>query len=76
MAAIKPLTQEARDLEDIYNFISIERKKQKIRQKHIAAELGVSQPAVSKMLEEHTLTLEATVTILRMLGKDITECIR
>lgn len=76
MAAIKPLTQEARDLEDIYNFISVERKKQKIRQKHIAAELGVSQPAVSKMLEEHTLTLEATVTILRMLGKDITKCIR
>lgn len=70
------LNDTDKQIDQIYDFITLERKKQKIRQKHIAAELGVSQPAVSKMLEEHTLTLEATVTILRMLGKDITECIR
>lgn len=70
------LNDTDKQIDQIYDFITVERKKQKVRQKHIAAELGVSQPAVSKMLEEHTLTLEATVTILRMLGKDITECIR
>jgi len=70
------LNDTDKQIDQVYDFIALERKKQKIRQKHIAAELGVSQPAVSKMLEEHTLTLEATVTILRMLGKDITECIR
>lgn len=63
-------------IDKTYDFIQLEMKKQKIRQKHIAAELGVSQPAVSKMLEEHTLSLEAYATIMTMLGRDITGCIQ
>ena len=65
-----------KQIDQIYDFITLESKKQKIRQKHIAAELGVSQPAVSKMLEEHTLSLEAYATIMTMLGRDITGCIQ
>jgi predicted XRE-type DNA-binding protein len=63
-------------IDKTYDFILLEMKKQKVRQKHIAAELGVTQPAVSKMLEDHTLSFEAFATIMTMLGKDITGCIR
>lgn len=66
------LTQESRDLNHIYNQIFIEMKVQKLRQKHIAAELGLTPSAVSHMLNNQTLTLEAFVTIMRMLGKDVT----
>jgi len=70
------LIQENRDLNKLYDFIFLEMKKQKIRQKHIAAELGVTQEAVSKMLNDQTLSLKAFMVIMRMLGKDATECIK
>lgn len=63
-------------IDKTYDFIILEMKKQKIRQKHIAAELGVTQDAVSKMLSRHTLSLEAYATIMTMLGRDITGCIQ
>lgn len=70
------LIQENRDLNRLYDFIFLEMKKQKVRQKHIAAELGVTQEAVSKMLNDQTLSLKNFTIIMRMLGRDVTGCIK
>lgn len=70
------LTKESKDLDAIYDYIHLQMKHQKIRQKHIAAELGLTPAAVSHMLKNQTMTLESFVIIMRMLGKDATECIR
>lgn len=70
------LTESQRRLDRIYDHIYLQMRKQKIRQKHIAAELGVTQEAVSKMLSNKTLTLEAFITILGMFGEDATSCIK
>lgn len=60
-----------KQIDHTYDFILLEMKKQRIRQKHIAAELGVSREAVSKMLSRHTMTFDAYVRIMKLLGKDI-----
>ena len=60
-------------IDKLYDFIFLEMKRKKIRQKHMAAELGVTQAAVSSMLTNHTLTVEQFARIMWMLGKDITD---
>ena len=60
-----------KQIDRTYDFILLEMKKQRIRQKHIAAELGVSREAVSKMLSRHTMTFDSYVRIMKLLGKDI-----
>jgi len=65
-----------KQIDKTYDFILLEMKKQKIRQKHIAAELGVSREAVSKMLSRHSLSFDAYARIMAMLGRDITGCIQ
>lgn len=60
-----------RQIDRTYDFILLEMKKQRIRQKHIAAELGVTREAVSKMFSRHTMTFDAYVRIMKLLGKDI-----
>ena len=70
------LNETDKRIDKTYEFIFWEMKRQKIRQKHIAAELGVTQDAVSKMLNNHTLTFRQYATIMEMLGEDITKCIQ
>ena len=65
------LNDTDKQIDQVYDFITLEMKKQKVRQKHIAAELGVSREAVSKMLSRHTMTFDAYVRIMKLLGKDI-----
>ena len=65
-----------KQLDQMYDFLILECRRQKVRQKHIAAVLGVTQDAVSKMFNRRTLTLDAFAKIMGMLGKDITTCIQ
>lgn len=69
------LTKEQRQLNKIYRFIRGEADMQGINQKEIAEALNVTQQAVSYMLKNQSMSLEAFVTIMNLLGKDATECI-
>lgn len=63
------LTEEARQLNDMYDYIKSECKRLKVRQKHLAYELGVSQPAVSHLIHDQKLSLEQYVYILCLLRR-------
>ena len=65
------LTEEARQLDRLYNDTEIQCKKQKLRQKHIAAELDIAQGSVSYLIRNRKLSLEQFVKIQLLLGNEV-----
>ena len=70
------LTEEARQLDRLYDDLEIQCKKQKLRQKHIAAELGIEQGSVSYLIRNRKLSLEQYVTIQMLLGREVVTNVR
>lgn len=69
------ITEEQRQLNKIYRYLLGEISMQGIKQKDIAAELGITRQAVSYMFKEKSMSLETFVKIMNILGKDATGCI-
>lgn len=69
------ITEEQRQLNKIYRYILGEISMQGIKQKDIAEELGITRQAVSYMFKQKSMSLEAFVKIMNLLGKDAAECI-
>jgi predicted XRE-type DNA-binding protein len=65
------LTEEARQLDRLYDDLEIQCKKQKLRQKHIAAELDIAQGSVSYLIRNRKLSLEQFVKIQLLLGNEV-----
>jgi len=68
------ITQEKRIEDQFYKDLEWSLKEKKIRQKHLAAALGVSQPAVSKKFQNRALTVEDLIKIVTLTGEEL--CIR
>lgn len=69
------LTKEDRQLNKIYNFILGTCYTQRIPQRVLADELGISQQAYAYKIKHRSFSLSDFVTIMNFLGKDVTECI-
>ena len=69
------ITEEKRQLNKIFRYIRGEAAMQGITQKSIAEELGITRQAVSYMFRNQSMSLEAFVKIMNLLGKDAAECI-
>lgn len=70
------LTEEERQLDRLYDDLEIRCKKQKLRQKHIAAELGIEQGSVSYLIRNRKLSLEQFVRIELLLGREVVTNVR
>ena len=68
------ITQEKRIEESFYKDLTWMLKEHGIKQKHLAAALGVSQPAVSKKFQNRALTVEDLIKIVTLTGEEL--CIR
>ena len=67
------LTEERRQIEQIYTDLKADCKRLKVRQKHLAYVLGISQAGVSHLIHDRKLSLEQFVYIrvyLRSLEKE------
>lgn len=69
------LTKEDAQLNKIYNFIIGTCYSRRIPQRVLADELGISQQAYAYKIKHRTFSLSDFVTIMNVLGKDVTECI-
>ena len=63
------LTEEARELNQMYEDLKADCKRLNIKQKHIAYELGTSQENVSYLLTKKKLSLEQFVYIRCLLRR-------
>lgn len=68
------LTRENRISDAFYKDLTWMLKEHGIKQKHLAAALGVSQPAVSKKFQNRALTVEDLIKIVTLTGEEL--CIR
>ena len=69
------LTKEDAQLNKIYNFIIGTCYSRRIPQRSLADELGISQQAYAYKIKHRSFSLSDFVTIMNVLGKDVTECI-
>ena len=70
------LTEEARQLDRLYDDLEIQCKKKKLRQKHIAAELEIEQGSVSYLIRNRKLSLKQFVQIQLLLGNEVSVNVR
>jgi predicted XRE-type DNA-binding protein len=70
------LTEEERQLDRLYDDLEIQCKKKKLRQKHIAAELGIEQGSVSYLIRNRKLSLRQFIQIQLLLGNEVNVDVR
>jgi CRISPR/Cas system CSM-associated protein Csm2 small subunit len=69
------ITEEQRQLNKIFRYIRGEAAIQGIKNKDIAEALDITPPAVTYMFKNQSMSLEAFVKVMNLLGKDAAECI-
>ena len=73
MPRVNRLTEEKRIEEQLLDELHIACRRKSIKQKHIAAELGISQAAVSKLMSGKSgMSLEQFIAISLMAGRRVT----
>lgn len=69
------LTKEDEQLGKLWNFMIGTCYTKRITQTDLADVLGVKQPSVSYMFRNKSMSLEDFVTVMNVLGVDVTKCL-